>query len=409
MRTQNRFLFTVVLLLLAGSLTQCKKESVTSQVNESSTRADSTKTKPLSTNSAYWVKAQETHNFIYGNLLTSYNSYRVNTTTQTGIAYEWYNVSQIYADAAMVARGDANYLPYMNNTYAWMGNMWNNTSTLGGYFAQANINGTGAGGDLYTDDNALSGVTYLDAYQVSTGTTKTSYLNSAKACANWLMNSGQWDNTYGGGFYWNTLKESKPTQTNGLALQLFLKLYQITGQTFYRDWAVSVKNWLTSQMFDSSTGLYLWKIDGSGAGVKHNEKFTYDNAIMVEAFLLYAQIMSDNTFVTRAQNLGVAMNTTLWNSTYKVYLFNTADGRINPAWCVWGSQAMIKLYQRDNNTAWLDYAQQNIDYMNNKLRNNTNKGYYHFCNLNGSNVETRMEGVDQAWMQRTQSLLSDYR
>jgi uncharacterized protein YyaL (SSP411 family) len=409
MRTQNRFLFAVVLLLLTGSLTQCKKESATSKLNEPDAQAELMKVKPSSTTSAYWIKAQETHNFIYGNLLTSYNSYRVNTTTQIGIAYEWYNVSQIYADAAMVARGDVNYLPYMNNTYAWMGNMWKSTSASGGYFAQANINGTGAGGDLYTDDNALSGVTYLDAYQVTTGTAKTNYLNSAKACANWLMNSGQWDNTYGGGFYWNTLKESKPTQTNGLALQLFLRLYQITGQTFYRDWAVSVKSWLTSQMFDSATGLYIWKIDGSGAGVKHTEKFTYDNAIMVEAFLLYAQIINDNTFVTRAQNLGVAMNTTLWNSTYKVYLFNTADGRINPAWCVWGSQAMVKLYQRDSNTAWLDYAQQNIDYMNSKLRNNTNKGYYHFCNLDGSNVETRMEGVDQAWMQRTQSLLSDYR
>ncbi|WP_342645470.1 glycoside hydrolase family 76 protein [Mucilaginibacter sp. CSA2-8R] len=399
----------ILMVVIAGSLTQCKKEQGANLTEAGNEQAAAVRLKTMSTNSAYWLKAQETHNFVYGNLLTGFNSYRVNNTTQTGIAYEWYNVSQIYADAAMVARGDNNYLPYMNNTYAWMSNMWNSTSSTGGYFAQANVNGSGAGGDLYTDDNALSGVTYLDAYQVTTGTTKTNYLNSAKACANWLMNSGQWDNTYGGGFWWNTIKESKPTQTNGLALQLFLRLYQITGQSFYRDWAVSVKNWLTNQMLDSATELYIWKIDGSGLGIKHTEKFTYDNAIMVEAFLLYAEVMSDNSFVTRAQNLGIAMNNTLWNNTYKVYLFNTADGRINPAWCVWASQAMVKLYQRDNNTAWLDYAQQNIDYMNTKLRNATNKGYYHFCNLDGSNMETRMEGVDQAWMQRTQSLLSDYR
>jgi uncharacterized protein YyaL (SSP411 family) len=125
--------------------------------------------------------------------------------------------------------------------------------------------------------------------------------------------------------------------------------------------------------------------------------------------MLYGQIMADNTYVTKAQNLGSSMNTTLWNSTYHVYIFNTTDGRINPAWCVWGSQAMIKLYQRDGNTAWLDYAQQNIDYMNSKLRNTTNLGYYHFCNFNGSGIETRQEGVDQAWMQRTQAMLSDYR
>ncbi|MET3978640.1 uncharacterized protein YyaL (SSP411 family) [Mucilaginibacter sp. UYP25] len=398
-------------LLMGVCLVACKKDQVPSTAKPIVEATDVTgkKQKVQSTSSAYYIKANETHNFIYGNLLTSYNSYRVNTTTQTNTAYEWYNISQIYADAAMVKVGATAYAPYMNNTFTWMNNMWNGANPNGGYYASANVSGAGASGDKYTDDNALSGVAYLDAYAVTTGTTQTNYLNAAKACANWLMNSGQWDNTYGGGFWWNTVKESKPTQTNGLALQLFLRLYQITGQTFYRDWAVSVKSWLLANMLDSSTGLYIWKIDGAGAGTKHFEKFTYDNAIMIEAFLLYGQIMADNTFITKAQTLGSSMNTTLWNSTYHVYIFNTNDGRINPAWCVWGSQAMIKLYQRDGNTAWLDYAQQNINYMNSKLRNTANLGYYHFCNFDGSNVETRQEGVDQAWMQRTQAMLSDYR
>lgn len=391
-------------IVCCAAMTSCMKEQAPEQIS-----INNEKMLIAGVTSPYWQKAQETHNFVYGNILTSYNSYRVNTTTQTITAYEWYNVSQIYADAAMVQAGDAAYLPYMNNASAWMSNMWDGIDPTGGYFAAANINGTGAGGDKYTDDNALSGIVYLDAYDVTTSSTQTGYLNSAKACANWLMFSGQWDNVYGGGFWWSSVKESKPVQTNGLALQLFLRLYQITGQTFYRDWAISIKNWLTGNMYDATDGLYIWKIDGAGAGTKHYEKFTYDNAIMVEAFLLYAQIMSDNSYVTLAQNLGVSMNTTLWNSTYDVYIFNTTDGRINPAWCVWGSQAMIRLYERDGNTAWLDYAQQNIDYMNTNLRDTTNYGYYHFCNFDGSNVETRQEGVDQAWMQRTQGLLSNYR
>lgn len=391
-------------IVCCAAMTSCMKEQAPEQIS-----LPDEKMLIAGVTSPYWQKAQETHNFVYGNILTSYNSYRVNTTTQTTTAYEWYNASQIYADAAMVQAGDAAYLPYMNNASAWMSNMWDGSDPTGGYFAAANINGTGAGGDKYTDDNALSGIVYLDAYNVTTGSTQTGYLNSAKACANWLMFSGQWDNVYGGGFWWSSVKESKPVQTNGLALQLFLRLYQITGQTFYRDWAISIKNWLTGNMYDATDGLYIWKIDGAGAGTKHYEKFTYDNAIMIEALLLYAQIMSDNSYVTLAQNLGVSMNTTLWNSTYDVYIFNTTDGRINPAWCVWGSQAMIRLYERDGNTAWLDYAQQNIDYMNTNLRDTGNHGYYHFCNFDGSNVETRQEGVDQAWMQRTQGLLSNYR
>ena len=357
--------------------------------------------------SEYWLKAQETHNFVVENLLTPYNSYRVNTSSQTNIAYEWYNVSQIYADAAMIQAGDTRYISYMNNSYVWMNNMWDASSSSGGYYATANIDGTGSGGDKYADDNSLTGNVYLDAYIVSIGDTKANYLNSAKCCANWLMNSGQWDSTYGGGFWWSTVRESKPTQTNGLALQLFLRLYQITGEIFYRQWAFSIRDWLMNEMFDPVTGLYIWKIDGSGT--KHTENFTYDNAIMIEAFLLYAQIIEDRSYIAKAQTLAIKMNTALWNNLYHVYQFNSADRRVNPAWCGWASQAMTKLYLSDGNTAWLDYAQQNIDYMNSKLRNSANNGYYTFCNIDGSGVDARHEGVDQAWMQRVQILLSYYR
>ncbi|MDP9081415.1 MAG: glycoside hydrolase family 76 protein [Bacteroidota bacterium] len=404
MKKQHLIKGLAVLLMLA-SAGSCKKEINSSTSPQLSKKDIKT---PLNSSSAYWNLAQQTHSFVVGNILTTYNSYRVNTTTNS--CYEWYNASQIYADAAFVAVGDSRYAAYMNNSYTWMGHMWNTGSSLGGYFSAANTDGSGAGGDQYVDDNALTGVTYLDAYNVTTGTTQTNYLNSAKAIANWLMNSGQWDTTYGGGFWWHTgTHDLKPTQTNGLTMQLFLRLYQITGQSFYLSWANSVRTWLEGNMYDSTSGLYIWKIDGTGSGTKHTEKFTYDNAIMLEADLLYANIAAAPSYTTKAQNLGIAMNTTLWNSTYHVYIFNTVDGRINPAWCVWGSQAMIKLYQADGNTAWLDYAQQNIDYMNSKLRNTTTFGYHSFCNFDGSNLINDYEGVDQAWMQRTQALLSNYR
>jgi hypothetical protein len=404
---KQHFIYVLVASIFVIGATSCKKENLKTTTVPALPKGE---LRALNSSSSYWNYAQQTHSFVVGNILTSYNSYRANTTTLTGTAYEWYNASQIYADAAFVSVGDSRYNAYMNNSYAWMNNMWNSSSGIGGYYSAANINGTGAGGDQYVDDNALTGLVYLDAYNVTTGTTQANYLASAEACANWLMNNGLWDSTYGGGFWWHTgTKDLKPTQTNGLAMQLFLKLYQITGQSYYSSWANSVKGWLESNMYDSTTGLYIWKIDGSGTGTKHTEKFTYDNAIMVEADLLYASVMSNNSYVTKAQNLGTAMNTTLWNSTYHVYIFNTADGRINPAWCVWGSQAMIRLYERDGNTAWLDYAQQNIDYMNSKLRNASTYGYASFCNFDGSGLTTDFEGVDQAWMQRTQALLSNYR
>src|SRR5690348_7801217 len=286
----------LVYLLLVFAFFSCKKEITNNQLQQQNAKQ---KVSAANTSSIYWTYAQETHNYVVGNLLTSYNSYKANNTLPT-TAYEWYNASQIYADAAMVQYGDSRYNSYMNNTYAWMNNMWDNQSSIGGYFAQANVDGSGAAGDKYVDDNALTGNVYLDCYYIATGTTQTNYLNSAEAIANWLMYSGLWDNTYGGGFWWNTQKQVKPTQSNALALQLFLRLYQITGQTFYKDWANSIKNWLESEMFDNTTGLYIWQVTSSG---KQNVNFTYDNAIMLEVDLLYYQILGTTSYFTKAQNL----------------------------------------------------------------------------------------------------------
>lgn len=410
MRTNHFFKLFFVVFFSGILFYSCQEENLIQEKSAKAIKLTSTSSanaiQLLGTSSVYWTKAQNVHAFIVGNLLSTYNSYRVNLTL-TSTAYEWYNTSQIYADATFVKYGDSRYTQYMNNTYSWMSNMWDGANLNGGYFAQANVDGSGASGDKYTDDNSLTGIIYLDCYDVTIGTTQTNYLNSAKACANWLMNSGQWDNTFGGGFWWNTKKQEKPTQTNGLAMQLFLRLYQITGQAYYKDWANSVKAWLETYMLDSSDGLYCWQYTHDG--VRHAEKFTYDNAIMIETDLLYAQVMNNSLYTTKAQNLGIKMNSKLWNNTYRVYIFNSSDPRINPAWCGWGSQAMIKLYQADGNIAWLDYAQQNIDFINAKLQDINNYGYYQFCNLDGSARYTNMEGVDQAWMQRIQVLMSNYR
>jgi len=365
---------------------------------------------PPATTVSYLTLAKETHQFVTSNLLTSSYSYRANTTSHASNSYEWYNVSQIYADAAMVAAGDASYLPYMNSTFKFMENMWDKADTRGGYFAAVNLDGSGAAGDKFVDDNGLTGMVYLEASEVTTGADKQAYFDKAKACADWIINSGLWDTAYGGGFWWSTAKTFKPTQANGVALQLFTKLYKLTGSSVYRDWAVKTDTWLVNNMYDATTGLYIWKIDGSGAGTKHTEKFTYDNAVMVEANILYSQTMNNDAYLTKAQSLGNAMNKTLWNATYKGYIFNTSptETRINPAWCAWGSQGMIRLYEADKDAKWLTYAKDNIDRLNIATRNTTTHGYCFFAAFDGTNRAPELETVDQAWMQRVQALMAKY-
>jgi uncharacterized protein YyaL (SSP411 family) len=363
-------------------------------------------TPPVTIVSAYLTNAKATHDFVTANYLTAYGSYRVNTTTNVNSAFEWYNASQLYADAAMVGLGDATYIAGMNKTFTWLNNLIDKNDVNGGYFAFANLDGSGGSGTKFVDDDSLTGMAYLEAYDVTTGTTQTNYLNAAKACANWLINGGQWDTTFGGGFWWATDKTVKPTQSNALALQLFLRLYKITGQSVYHDWAVSVNNWLNSQMYDSATGLYIWQIEKNGT--KDLAKFTYDNAIMLEAELLYMDAMNDNTYLTKAQALGNAMIKTMWDTNHNVFIFNTTDIRINPCYCVWASQAMIKLYEADKNASWLSYAKANIDQINVVMKSPAG-GYYQYAGLDGAGRYTNMEGVDQAWMQRVQTLLSKYK
>src|ERR1700712_4938834 len=120
-----------VLILLTAS---CGKEKVkpNNGNNGGNTPPDTT---PVV--SAYLTKAKETHDYITNNLLTSYHSYRVNTGANNNTAYEWYNVSQIYADAAMIANGDASYQAGMDATFTWMNGLWDKSDPNGGYFAFA--------------------------------------------------------------------------------------------------------------------------------------------------------------------------------------------------------------------------------------------------------------------------------
>ena len=363
---------------------------------------------PAATNSPYWSAADSIHRYIISNFKTAYGSYRIQTNSDT--AFEWYSASQIYADSAMVAGGDTNYLAGVIEGQRGMNHFWDGTKTNGGYFAAMKIDGSGAGGDKYTDDNALAGNVSLDCYARCPDRLKRRFLDSAKAAATWLITSGQWDDTFGGGFWWSEQKQNKPTQSNGLALQLFLRLYQITGQKVYRDWAQATQAWLDHRMFKPADGLYVWQIttNGTPEGVRSDVEFTYDNAIMIEAELLYKEVFPASGRPDGARNLAVSLDRKLWNDEYGVYAFNTADGRVNPCWCGWASQSLIKLYAAEGGTNWLEHARRNVDYMNAHLRDGQEGGYFAFCHLDGSNVEKRMEGVDQAWMQKLQAMLARY-
>jgi uncharacterized protein YyaL (SSP411 family) len=350
-------------------------------------------------NSAWRKLADETHGFVVGHLLAPSGSYK--TTEAEDRTDQWHCVSQIGADIEMVRLGDGRYLPYAEATFTFMNKLWDGGNTTGGYFATSKADGSNVETSTkYVDDNSLAGVTWLDAHEALTDPgRKAAYLASARSVANWLMYSGTWDTTYGGGFWWSTQKPDKPTQSNALALRVFTRLAAIGSETHYKDWATSIVTWLDGTMLDQATGLYAWKYE---AGGRNGAKFTYDQAIMIEALL-------DLNRLADAQKLADAMHTVLWDVTSGGYVISTEDHRLSPVFSAWASVALVRLFETDQDPKWLDRAVANADALGAKLRDATNHGYYATSKPDGSERSPYLQAVDQAWMQRAQAAIARHR
>ncbi len=347
--------------------------------------------------------ANETHDFVVGNLLAPSGSYRA--TLGADRTDEWHDVSQIGADVAMIALGDPRYQAYVDKSFGFMDRLWDNATPVGGYFATSAADGSNVDRTTkYVDDNSLAGVTWLDSYDtISEQSRRVAYLAAARATANFLMQGGVWDDVYGGGFYWSTAKPDKPTQSNGLALQLFLRLFALTGETYYRDWADSVMGWLDGKMYDAASGLYAWKWETAG---RNDAKFTYDQAILIDAHLVRFAQTKDSKDLDRARSVANAMHAVLWDKANGGYVISTEDRRLSPVFSAWASCTLVRLFEADHNQVWLDRAAENVTALGKQLRDEVNHGYVASARPDGTERSTDFQAVDQAWMQRAQAMLA---
>jgi hypothetical protein len=346
--------------------------------------------------------ARDTHLFVTTQLLTNDGSYRSASAVTT--TDEWHDASQVGADAAMLALGDSSFQKTIDATFAFTDRLWDRSTDVGGYFPRSSVDGTNVERQTkFLDDNALSGVTWLDARAASSSLDRQSaLLGSARSVANFLMQSGLWDTELGGGFWWNTDRPDKPTQTNGLALQLFLRLAATTGETYYRDWAGSVRGWLEGTMLDASDGLFAWKTGPSG---REATKFTYDQAIMIDAYVLLFGQTADRSWLAKASALADAMHAKLW-APQGGYVISTSDPRLSPVFSAWATVALVDLFQVDPKPKWRARAEQNVGTLETRLRDPTDHGFFSASKPDGTDRTQDKQAVDQAWMQHAQAKLA---
>ena len=380
-------------------------------------------------------------------------SYR-RSELQPDVADQWYVASQLWADAELLrataedrARssirqtgassehaatadaGDAEARCHLAKGFLFLDRLLD----AGGYYARAAPDGSNVAGGLhYADDNALAGLSLLAAAEVETDSVaRQGYLDAARSVATFLATSGLWDETFGGGFWWNSNKgdrwEGKPAQSNALVALFFARLATATGDDTYRDWAVRTLDWLDAVLYDPSTRLYRWSVryedlrNRTGGPILYSRYFNYDQALGIEAQIEAARLDGRADRLDRARDVGRVMHAALWNPTHGGYSLEVGVDRIYASYGAWASFGHLALYDLDGDPTWLEMARQNADALDGMFRREDGGyGFRHFrcvapferrwpgCEGDES-VWVRdqaRDGAAQAWMQHLQAALA---
>lgn len=138
--------------------------------------------------------------------------------------------------------------------------------------------GTGSIGERYYDDNEWLAITFLDAYK---RTGNKWLLQKSLQLYKFIMTG--YDNVTGGGIYWKEGdKSSKNTCSNGPAILLSLRLYEITKNKEFLVTALKLYNWVYKYL-RSDSGIYWDAIKPLKFNHIDKATFAYNSGTMLEA------------------------------------------------------------------------------------------------------------------------------
>jgi hypothetical protein len=162
----------------------------------------------------------------------------------------------------------------------------------------------GWGGDFFYDDNEWVGL--LDVQRYLMAGDRVALARAEQLFT--LVRSG-WDtdpsHAADGGVFWTqaTWSADRNTVSNMPGAELGLRLYQITGQPSYLDWALRMYDW-TNRYLLSPDGLYWDHLDLSGTVEK--TYWSYNQGVPVGVNVLLYQITHDRSYLRRAMSIAQA-------------------------------------------------------------------------------------------------------
>lgn len=224
-------------------------------------------------------------------------------------SYEWpFSQARIGAiDLANMAYGvGSSYIADVQDRAIGQENYWNakgGTTSLPGYDSYA-VAPYGGGGDMFYDDNEWVGLADIQTYL-----TNGDQQALARAKQIFALVVSGWDSnpTHAdpGGVFWTQASWShdRNTISNMPGAELGLRLYQITHDQSYLDWATKMYDW-TNKYLLAPNGLYYDHVDLQGNVNK--DQWSYNQGVPVGVNVLFYQITSDQTYLDRAEKLANA-------------------------------------------------------------------------------------------------------
>ena len=182
---------------------------------------------------------------------------------------------------------------------------WNTTGATGlpGYDSYARPP-YGNGGDKFYDDNEWVSLAKIQWYK-TTGDRQA--LERAKQIFALVVSGWDSDATHAdpGGVFWTQApwSQDRNTVSNMPGAELGLRLYQITGNSYYFDWAKRMYDWTNTYLL-APNGLYWDHVDLQGNVEK--TQWSYNQGVPVGVNVLFYEITGERTYLQRAEHLADA-------------------------------------------------------------------------------------------------------
>lgn len=186
----------------------------------------------------------------------------------------------------------------------------------------------------FYDDNAITGIELVDAYQISANK---KYLEQAELAMAFIM-TGE-DSACGGGVVWNETEGKgvgeKGISANGFSVYLALKLYQINKKQEYLDYANRIYNWVKTKLQNPDNLIYWNGIYMKDCSI-NKTIWTYNTAIMILSDLEFYNLTKDKSYLEDALRMGASSYKNFTTQVDGMLFYSTHD--------TWFNTVLLKAY-----------------------------------------------------------------